>query len=179
MIAALLVGCGGADGAGDSGSPLARAAGTLVAMDGWTPGDVAVAADPYAPDRPVGADCPPSGYTVEGSSFEVNTGSCTWAWFQQPAAVDLIPGDVVEIVFWHSVLVADGPATGHLALSVGDAPLFEATVDIPHDPAAYTEVVEVPFTSDPGDVVTLHLHNHGANTWNLLRVERQATGTVE
>jgi len=79
------------------------------------------------------------------------------------------------VVFWHAILVSDAPAQGHLALWVGDHELYDKVVDIPHDPDAYTEDVTADFHSAPGDVVTYHLDNHGTNTWNLLRVERQAS----
>jgi len=144
-------------------------------MFAWEPGDASVAPDPYGDSRPAYSDCPEGGSFMEGSSFEVNTGLCTWAWFQQPALTDLVPGDVIEVVFWHAILVADPPAQGHLAIWVGDHELYDKVVEIPHDPDAYTEDVTVDFHSAPGDVVTYHLNNHGTNTWNLLRVDRQAS----
>ena len=50
--------------------------------------------------------------------------------------------------------------------------LYERTVAIPAEATAYTEAFSSPLASEPGATVTFHLHNHGANTWNLLRVER-------
>jgi hypothetical protein len=76
-------------------------------------------------------------------------------------------------VLWHSALVSDPPAEAHLALQIGDDLLYERVVPVPSEAAAYTDSVEVPFRADAGEIVTFHLHNHGANTWNLLRVERQ------
>lgn len=175
MILPLLA-CGPDGAPTDSGRPAEpRPAAALVDMAAWQPGDAAVHADPDADERAPGTDCPTGGSYLEGSSLEINTALCTWAWFQQPALADLRRGDVVELVYWHSALVADPPAQGHLALSVGDEVLYDTLVDIPKDAAAYTESVEVGFDAAAGEVVTLHLHNHGANTWNLLRVDRQAT----
>lgn len=161
---------------GDSGTSTGpRAEAELLDMFAWEPGDATVQPDPLADERPAYADCPEGGAFMEGASFEINTGLCTWGWFQQPALVDLVPGDVVEVVFWHAILVSDEPAQGHLALWVGDHPLFDRVVDIPHDPEAYTESATVDFSSDAGDVVTYHVDNHGTNTWNLLRVTRQGS----
>jgi hypothetical protein len=145
-------------------------------MSGWERGDPDVWPDPLPGHFPTGASCPEGGALMEGASFEVRSGTCTYGWFQQPSLIDLRPGDPLELVFWHSALVSEDPdAQGHLALHVGDDLLYERVVDIPSDPMAYTEPIEVGFAAPVGAVVTMHLHNHGANDWNLLRVERQAT----
>jgi hypothetical protein len=141
-------------------------------MVAWAWGDPAVAADPLPDHRAAGGECPPGTALMEGGSFEVRTGTCTYGWFQQPALADLVPGDQVEIVFWHSSLVAEGPAEGHVALYVDGQPLFDKVVAVPSDPAAYTEVADVSFSAPEGAIVTMHVHNHGANDWNFLRVER-------
>lgn len=166
---------GGCTGADDGGSSTdgPRTSALLVDMTAWGAGDAAVEADPLPDHRPVEGDCPEGSSLMEGGSFEVRTGTCTYGWFQQPSLADLRVGDVVELVYWHSTLVSDPPAEGHFALYVGDDPLFDATIPIPHDPAAYTEQVTVAAAAPVGAIVTLHVHNHGANDWNFLRVERQ------
>ncbi|MEZ4236693.1 MAG: hypothetical protein R3F59_11170 [Myxococcota bacterium] len=177
MIALALAGCTGGPG-GDSGAatgPTARTEAELVDMHAWSRGDPAVWPEPMADHFPSDGDCPEGGAYTEGASFEIRTGTCTHGWFQQPSLVDLVPGDVVEVVFWHGTLVADPPAQGHLAILVGDDLLYDKVVEIPGDPNAYTEQVDVDFAADAGVPVTLHLHNHGANDWNVLRVERQAS----
>lgn len=147
-----------------------RAEAALADMTLWGP---PTGPDPFE-DAPVDGVCPIGGTYVEGSTFEVNTGLCTSLWAEQPLLDDLVPGDVIELVFWHSVLVADPPADGHLALAVDGEPVFEARIPIPSDYAAYTEQVEVDRAADAGASLGLHLHNHGANTWNLLRITRLA-----
>jgi hypothetical protein len=88
---------------------------------------------------------------------------------------DFRAGEPIELVFWHSDLVAEAPAEAHLALAIDDQVLYEGTVLIPSPPAAYTEAFEAPFDAPVGSVATLHLHNHGANVWNFLRFERMST----
>ena len=73
---------------------------------------------------------------------------------------------------WHSALVAQEPAEGHFALLVDGELLWEKLVTIPADAGAYNDVVPVELQAEAGQTLQLHLHNHGANTWNLLRVER-------
>lgn len=141
-------------------------------MAAWSPGSEDIDPDPLPSHRPTDPSCPAGSVLVEGGSIEVNTGICHYAWLQQPIAADLRPGDTVELVFWHSTLVADGPAEGHIALFVGEHALYDRVVSIPSDAAAYTETADVDFSVPEGEILTLHLHNHGVNTWNLLRVER-------
>jgi hypothetical protein len=176
-LAALGSGCRGDEAtSGDSGAAPTepREEAVLVDMAAWQPGDVAVAPDPFPDHRPAEADCPEGGALLEGASFEIRTASCSYGWFQQPTLADLRPSDAVEIVFWHSTLVSDPPAQGHIALVVGDEVLYERYIDIPSEPAAYTETV-AGVSAPAGSVATLHLHNHGANDWNLLRVERTSS----
>jgi hypothetical protein len=133
------------------------------------------AADPFD-DVPADGACPMGGTTIEGSTFETNTGICTYLWAEQPLLADLVPGDVIELVFWHSTLVSDDPAAqGHLALAVDGEVLYDRRIPIPNDYAAYTEQAEVGFAAEAGAPLGLHLHNHGANTWNLLRITRLAS----
>jgi len=144
----------------------------LIVVDSWRE-DAAV--DPVPEHRPSGAICSPSGWGEEGSSLEVDTGLCPYAVLTQPAGADLQPGDVVEVVLWHKDLVADGPAEAHVLLTVGEVVVYERTVPIPADPTAYTEQVTIDGTAAAGDPVVLHLHNHGANTWNVLSLTRLAS----
>lgn len=145
-----------------------RAEAELADMHGW--GDAA-ASDPFD-DVPAEGECPIGGTTIEGSTFEANTGLCTYLWTEQALLADLVPGDVIELVFWHSTLVSDVPAEGHLALAVDGEVLYDRRIPIPAGYAAYTEQAEVGFAAEAGAPLGLHLHNHGANTWNLLRVTR-------
>lgn len=169
-----LAGCAGDDPPGtDSATDGPRTQAVLVDMAAWDVGSESVQPDPLPDHRPVDGACPPGGTLLEGAAFEIQTGTCTYAWFQQPSLTDVRPGDVIEVVFWHAALVNETPAQGHLALFVGDDLLYEKWVDIPHDPAAYTETAIPSFSAPAGTPVTLHVHNHGANNWDLLRVERQ------
>ncbi len=181
MILALcggLAACGGDPTGTSSTDPglapdRVRTEAALADMGSWIEAE---GLDPLASHRPDGADCPLGGVLVEeGGKLEVDTGLCGYAWLEQPMAADLIVGDVVEISMWHQDLVAEEPAEGHVAILVGDEILWEVTVAIPAEPTPYTESVQVPFAAEAGAPIQLHLHNHGANTWNLLRIERQAS----
>jgi hypothetical protein len=102
----------------------------------------------------------------------VNTGLCTYAFLEQPLLADVAVGDEVEVAMWYSALVSTEPAEGHMALLIDGRLLWERVVPIPSDADAHTDLVEVGFDAPAGALIQLHVHNHGANTWNLLRVER-------
>ncbi len=125
-------------------------------------------------DDPLGhgvVDCPPAGWSVEGATLEVDTGACSLAVLEQPLLADVRPSDTLEVVFWHNQLVAEEPAEGHLALLIDGEVIFERAIAIPSEPQAYTEEV-TGVAAEPGALLQLHLHNHGANSWNLLHLER-------
>ncbi len=117
-------------------------------------------------------DCPPAAWTIEGATVEIDTGACPLAVLEQPLLDDVQPGDTLELVFWHSQLVAEEEAEAHLALLVDGTVIYERLVPIPSDPEAYTEEI-TGVSAEPGDLLQVHLHNHGANAWNLLHLERQ------
>lgn len=140
----------------------------LADMARWQP---ATGADPLAAHRPVGASCA-SGAELEALTFEIDTELCAYAFFEQPLGQALEPGARVVVGLWHADLAAAEPATGHVALLADGAVIWERTVPIPSPACVYDDVVEVEAPIERGTPLQLHLHNHGANTWNLRRVER-------
>ncbi len=177
-----LAGCPGATWVSLDGQPTASAAddtasesatsapaAALVTMEDWV---VASEPDPMEAHRPEVDGCTELGWGVEGESLEVDTGICAFLSLTQPLRVDLSVGEPVEWVFWHGWLTNPTPAEGHVAIYVGQELLVEQWIDIPGDPWSYTEVVPSSISAPAGTPVTLHLHNHGSNTWNVLRLER-------
>jgi hypothetical protein len=174
----LLAACDGGRGApGDRADDTGGAApigppGPLAAMSAWVDADPAT--DPFAAERPEAAACPLGGTQLEGSTFEVDTGVCTWLWVEQPLPVAVAVGDPLELVFWHSLLLSDPPADAHLAVVIDGELVHEVVIGVPGDPYAYTEAFAAPIAAPAGAPIALHLHNHGANTWNVLRIDRVA-----
>jgi hypothetical protein len=140
----------------------------LVDVASW---ETASSADPFEDERPDGASCD-DGAAVEGGTFEIDTGRCTWAWFEQPSLAEVRSGDTLEFVFWHGYLDAPAPAQTHVAVVLGDEVLHEVFLDVPGEPDAHTEVFTAPDDAPEGTPVGLHLHNHGSNTYNVLRLDR-------
>ena len=134
--------------------------------------------DPLASHREADdPDCLPQGTIAEGLTLEVDTAACPYAFLTQPLAGSFDEGAPLEIVFWHADLAALEPSEGHIALFVEGRTLWERWIGIPGEPCAYTDVIEAPFAAESGMDLQLHLHNHGANTWNLRRVRRSTIDT--
>jgi hypothetical protein len=127
--------------------------------------------DPLAEHRPDDVDCPAAAWGEEGGGFEVQTGVCAYAAFDQPLSVELGAGDLIEISVWHDTLDASEPADGHVAVLLGGRVLWEETVAIPAPSAALDAAVILDATPSPGARLGLHLHNHGYNSWRFVEVQ--------
>jgi hypothetical protein len=132
-------------------------------------------ADPLAEHRPEMVDCGPLGWEVEFDGFEVETIGCNYMAASQPSLVELCAGDQLHFDFQHFNLVSSGPAQAHAAVYVGEQALLEYTVDIDPDTGTaarkWDEMIEVEQDVPAGGPVYLHIHNHGFNTYKLLKVD--------
>ena len=108
-----------------------------------------------------------SGFQVEAGVFEVETDLCSWGTFQQPLLANVSAGTPLRIIAGHLPLWAPEPAEGVLRLQVGDQPIWELTVPIPLGAMLYDEEIPAPVDLYADDPVTLHIHNHGTNSWRF------------
>ena len=124
--------------------------------------------DPFAAHRPAEIICNNlTGYYREESSLEVSTAHCNYLSLVEPAHVSARAGDVVTTEISHFDLTAPEPATAHVALFAGPHVLFEQDVEIPGPAQVISVSVALPADIEPGELVGIHLHNHGQNTWNF------------
>ncbi len=133
------------------------------------------AVDPLASHRPEGATCSEAGWQVEGSALELDTGLCSYVWLTQPLLAAVPEGGLVSGSLWHLDLTAEEPAVAHAAILADGEVVWELEVDVP----SAADVHELAFFADrallPGVEVSIHLHNHGQNTWNLGELTAGAT----
>jgi hypothetical protein len=127
--------------------------------------------DPFPDHRPSEVRCPDVGWQVEGTSLEVDTGACLYLSVEQPLMRDVDRGEHIVVDMWHQPLHAAVGGFGHVALVVGEGPdaelLWEREVFIPGPSEIWSDAIEAPRALAAGERVVFHLHNHGANTWNL------------
>ena len=94
-------------------------------------------------------------------------GECHYLAAGQPLLRDVPDGAPIAVQRWHQPLHADPAAEGHLALAIGGEVIWERTVAIPAPYAVIRDLVAAPRAQLAGETVVFHVHNHGANTWNL------------
>ncbi|TNE87700.1 MAG: hypothetical protein EP330_17655 [Deltaproteobacteria bacterium] len=141
----------------------------LIAGVSWTAAPAT--ADPM-PEHDEGAACGAGGFGEELGGVEVDTEICPYAVLQHALLDSFEPGDTLRINWYHSDLVWAEQTEGHLLLTLDGEVLYERTVPIPADAAAYLEEFEPELGAAEGDPLVLHLHNHGFNTWNMFSLER-------
>lgn len=123
--------------------------------------------DPLADHRPEAVDCSASGWRYEGGGIEIDTGACNYLSLSQPLAVDLAAGETIRIAAWWQSLASVEPAEGHLAVLIDDEVVWQERVPIPGPADIRRSEVTMTTAVPAGAPVTLHLHNHGYNTWRF------------
>lgn len=160
-----LVACGGAVDPGRAAPDAGRGVADGVWPSRWTL--LAPSDDPWGTHRDPEAPCDPRGLRDETDYFEIDTRVCGAATVEQPLGVEIRAGDRLEALVWHLDLVADTPATGHVALAIGEHVLLEQDVAIPSGERLYDVRRVATFDAPAGAPVRFHVHNHGYNSWRL------------
>jgi hypothetical protein len=134
-------------------------------------------ADPFAAMRPADATCDEAGLNVEaqaeGDAFEISTDLCNYATVQQAALNEAGVGDELMLRFWHYDLEADQPASGYLGVAIGEEIVWEQDVPIPSPAGLVTDSIALDRPIAFGDPISVHVHNHGVNTWGILEIQVQ------
>ncbi len=139
---------------------------SVVGIDGWQLEDAA--ADPWAAERPVDADCT-LGWGAEDGVFEVDTQLCTFGTFVQGAQVDIAAGDELELVLIHDALYSpDEGALAHLAVAVAGQIAWETEIEIPALQNYLRPVFAAPVDAPAGTPIHFHVHNHGYNNYRVV-----------
>lgn len=151
-----------------SGDPYGGPISLAMAND-WTP--MPALDDPFRAHRPADVDCPEGAWAVEDGTFEVQTGACAYAAFEQSAAEPVAEGMQIRVVIAHEALwAAEGEATAHVAVGFGAKLGAEATVAIPSGSGVHELVFDIESRPADEDRLWFHLHNHGFNTWRIVSV---------
>jgi hypothetical protein len=163
--AALMCGCASEDTTGTGGDT------TLIDNAGWAL-DEDQADDTHPAHRPEVMDCNP--YTVihEEGVLELDTRLCGYFVVSQPSLFEVAAGDSLLLEWSHLDLDAPEPAEAHLAIAIDGELQWETTVAIPNEPNAYDPSWTASRDFPVGSRVTLHLHNHGINSWRLHSLSR-------
>jgi hypothetical protein len=107
----------------------------------------------------------------DGTVLELSTDACEWPTVAQPIQHDLFAGDVLEAGALWGALYAEAPATATLGVALGDAVLWEHTVDIPGGSGDTPFTVVLDEDVPAGTPLVLHVHNHGLNSYRFVPPE--------
>lgn len=142
----------------------------MVRFDQWvdSPGH-----DPYPTHREPHHQCDPAGVLAEDDTLEVQTGDCNYVNAVQPMLAAVAEGDWLELLMYHSSLVSpDGPGAAHFSLWVGDNSFWDHAIAIPAAGEVYAIQMQSTWSAPAEAPVTVHLHNHGANSWRVAYFRR-------
>ena len=127
--------------------------------------------DPLRAHRPTAIDCPPSAWGPEAGGFEIQTGVCDYAAFDQPLSTPIAARDALNIIVWHDTIDLPEPATAHVAVWLGRTVVWEAEFAIPAPSRSFEVTVPIEDAPAPEARLGVHLHNHGFNSWRFVAVD--------
>jgi hypothetical protein len=128
--------------------------------------------DVFAALRPPDATCDDAGYYVEPvtQALEIQTDLCDYLTVTQATLEPLAPGDVVAIRAFHYELQAPQPGEGYLGFALDGRVEWEVHVPIPGEADALGAEIVIDRALPAGTEMQVHVHNHGANSWELRSV---------
>ena len=136
--------------------------------------------DEFFDHRPDEIECKrDQGWFVEEGVLEVRTEFCNYASLGQQALVDLESGTELSLSFSHSILNFNAPSSAHVAISIAGAAIWDKTIAIPSESTLYAETIALPVAVSRGDLIEVHIHNHGANAWALHKLEALVSADLE
>ena len=117
--------------------------------------------------RPEVIDCPASAVRMELDQLEILTDVCNYAVIGFELLVELPKAQIIDGLVLHSGLFSLEEGGAHFAISIGDELFWSFEESIPSDAEFYYHEAPVAQHHNVGEVVTVHLHNHGANDWKI------------
>ena len=149
---------------------------SLIDLNSWKIGSEI--GDPYPEHIPEELDCPATAFRVESEQLEVEMDLCNYAHvvFESNQNVDV--GTTIEILILHTGLWAEQAALAHAVISHQDTEnsshiLFEEEPAIPAQAEFFFHEIILEYPIAKGDLLHLHLHNHGSNDWRLGYIRRK------
>lgn len=102
-------------------------------------------------------------------SLGVDTNFCNQFLGEHPSIAGIEAGDRIVVRLWHFQLIGD--STAHIGIAFGDDVVWEHHIEMPTETGALVVADATANESHPaGTPIRFHLHNHGANTYNLIEI---------
>jgi hypothetical protein len=156
-----------------------REAGPFVDHERWELADD----DPWPDHAPDPVDCSELAWSYETqggeASLEVRTDDCNYLVVRQDSVRAAQAGDELQFRLWHFDLIQFEPAVAHVGVRLDGETVFDVEVDIPGDAEMIRQELLLDRDVPAGAPVIFHLHNHGANTWNMVEMSVNPPETLE
>jgi len=127
-------------------------------------------ADPVPEHRGLESACD-RGFALEDGIFEIDSGLCNYAVFEQPLAFELAVGQTIHPFVWYDDLYAPEAAIAHMAWSLAGKIVWDVEIPIPSEGGWLETDIPIQAPMPAGALLVLHLHNHGYNNYRILDVE--------
>ena len=144
------------------------ASGNLIAPERYV--QLEAATDPLAAHRSAG--CALGSPRIEDGTLEFETDDCLLFWVGVPLTGAVRAGERLRLVRTHSALVSRTPGDAHVRVDLDGDVLLDRTVPIPSSDAIDVDSVSPARDHAAGALLRVHLHNHGANNWRVVALER-------
>ena len=129
--------------------------------------------DPYPIADANTPPCTRIAFRPEYGGVELDTGICNHITLSQPTSVAVALGASIYITGWHSTLVSEEMGVGQMRVMLGDQEIWSIQSPIPGPAQSFDVEIINRVEVTPGERVYVHVSNHGANTWNILRIETE------
>ena len=123
--------------------------------------------DPFSEHQPDTIDCSPAAMQMEGEQLEIQTDFCNYAFLKWEANQPVDTDTTLAFLMLHSGLWAPEAALAHAALLHEKNILWEEQFPIPSSGDFFYSEITLEQPISQGDLIRLHLHNHGPNDWKL------------
>ncbi len=143
--------------------------GNLLAIDRFTSPEPSV--DREASHR--AEACAFGGPRIEDDTLELETDDCLLFWTGIPLLGATRAGEALTLVTTHGALAARAPAEAHIRVDLDGETLVDRRLPIPSPDAVDIETVTPSRDHGTGARLTVHLHNHGANSWRVVSLTRR------
>ena len=161
-------------GAGCESQEIEEVSGILLEHTSWrlaTDGE-----DPWSERlQALAGGCAELAWRVEGSGdaalLEVETSECSGTAVSHPIEDLLKGGDTVSFILWHLPLVKPDVSTARLGIALDGVPVWTMDVGLPAEATVYQSEFIVPDDLDRTSVLTVHVDNHGSNSWRFYTFE--------
>lgn len=132
--------------------------------------------DPWSERLPSLAEgCAELAWRVEGSEdsalLEVETSECPGTAVSHSLGNQLRAGDQVSFILWHLPLVKPDVSSARLGIALDGEAVWTMEVALPAEATVYQSEFVVPANLDRPETLTVHVDNHGSNSWRFYTFE--------